>query len=91
MTSLAGLNIELIQPIEGKAVHATFLEEAGEGLQHIQVRADDVEAEAAKLAAQGAEYVLSFTGGANYMANLPGGLVLEIVPKRPAREFRQTD
>ncbi len=38
MTRLGSLNIELVQPVEGKAVHAEFLDTVGEGLQHIQVR-----------------------------------------------------
>ena len=80
---LGTLNIELVQPVEGRAVHAEFLDTVGEGLQHIQVRADDVESEAANLATQGAEYVLSTREGVAYMANLPGGLVLEIVKNRP--------
>ena len=84
MTTLGALNIELVQPIEGNALHAEFLATVGEGLQHIQVRAEDVEGEAANLAAQGAEFVLSFPGGAAYMGNLPGGLVLEIVGNRPS-------
>ena len=82
-TRLGSLNIELVQPVEGKAVHAEFLENVGEGLQHIQVRVDDVEGEAAKLAEQGAEFLLSNQGKVAYMGNLPGGLVLEIVGPRP--------
>jgi methylmalonyl-CoA/ethylmalonyl-CoA epimerase len=85
---LGTLNIELVQPIEGRAVHAEFLDKVGEGLQHIQVRTDDVEGEAANLAAQGAEFVLSFPGGAAYMGNLPGGLVLEIVGNRPSQGLK---
>jgi len=73
-----------VQPLEGKGVHAEFLETVGEGLQHIQVRTDDVEGEAANLPAQGAEFLLSRQGSVAYMGNLPGGLVLEIVRNRPS-------
>ena len=79
---LAGFNIELVQPVEGRAVHRDFLDTVGEGIQHIQVRADNVEAEADKLASQGAEFVLKTRDGVAYMSNLPGGMVLEIVRPR---------
>jgi methylmalonyl-CoA/ethylmalonyl-CoA epimerase len=82
---LAGLNIELVQPVEGTAVHRDFLNNVGEGIQHIQVRTENVEAEADKLAAQGAVYVLKPHDGVAYMSDLPGGMVLEIVKPRPSQ------
>ena len=78
-TKLADLNIEIIQPVIGKAVHGTFLEEHGEGIQHVFHRFDDLEKEIAKLTDQGGECVLYFPGHVAYMGNLPGGLVLEMV------------
>jgi len=83
MASLGSLSLELVQPIEGKAVHAEFLETVGEGLQHIQVRVDDVDTEVNKLLEQGAEILLSRPGRVAYIGNLPGGLVLELVTNRP--------
>ena len=44
MTYFGDLIIELIEYIDGKSVHAEFLEEKGEGVDHICFRVEDLDA-----------------------------------------------
>ena len=41
LTDLAGLQIELIQPIDDQNIYAEFLNEHGEGIHHIACAVDD--------------------------------------------------
>ncbi len=43
--NIAGLQIELIQVIEGRTAHVEFMEAHGEGLHHVGVYVEDIEAE----------------------------------------------
>ncbi len=43
-----GLELELIQVLKGKTIHKEFLDEKGEGLEHVGFLVEDFEAEVAK-------------------------------------------
>jgi methylmalonyl-CoA/ethylmalonyl-CoA epimerase len=45
---LEGLQIELIQVVEGRSPHSEFLEQHGPGVHHVGFYVDDIEAEIAK-------------------------------------------
>jgi len=46
---LGTIDIELVQPLEGKSPHQVFLNNRGEGIHHIAFSVDDLEKERAKL------------------------------------------
>ncbi len=45
--------LELLEPLNPESTVARFLEKRGEGIQHICIQVEDIEAALAKLAAQG--------------------------------------
>jgi methylmalonyl-CoA/ethylmalonyl-CoA epimerase len=82
---LGEIVLELIQPLEGKSPHQEFLDNQGEGIQHIAFAVDDLDREVAKLTKRGVSVLLS--------ANLPkvrvayldlgvGGLVIELIQEK---------
>lgn len=82
--SLAGVQLELIEPVEGRIFHSAFLEEHGEGLHHLGFYVDDVDAEAANLVKQGATILNTMPGRFAYLGTGgPGGVIFEVI-KRPS-------
>ncbi len=74
------IRIELIQPVEGKILHADYLEEHGEGLHHLGFYVDDVDAAAASLVEQGAKKLIDNPGNFVYVdTGGPGGVIFEIM------------
>ncbi len=65
MAELGDVQLELIQPAGDEGLHKEFLDEKGEGIQHVMFGVDDFEKEVASLTEKGAEVVLK--------ANMPGG------------------
>jgi len=59
--TIGGLELELLQPVEGHTVHKEQLESVGEGVGHIAYIVDDLEAEVAELEAKGLSVILSDT------------------------------
>ena len=49
------LQIELIQPVEGKSIYTEFLDSKGEGLHHLAFQVDDLDALLAELSKEGIE------------------------------------
>lgn len=49
------LQVELIQPVEGKNIYTEFLDSKGEGLHHLGFLVDDLDAMLAELAKEGIE------------------------------------
>jgi methylmalonyl-CoA/ethylmalonyl-CoA epimerase len=49
------LQIELIQPVEGKNIYTEFLDSKGEGLHHLGFQVDDLDAMLTELAKEGIE------------------------------------
>jgi catechol 2,3-dioxygenase-like lactoylglutathione lyase family enzyme len=81
---LGEIVLELIQPIEGESPHQEFLDNKGEGIQHIAFAVDDLDREVTKLTKQGVNVLLN--------ANLPdvrvayldlgvGGLIIELIQR----------
>jgi methylmalonyl-CoA/ethylmalonyl-CoA epimerase len=50
---VAGLQIELIQVLEGRTAHVEFMEAHGEGVHHFGIYVEDLEAEIASCAKEG--------------------------------------
>jgi hypothetical protein len=87
LASVGSLQIELVQPVEGRIFQSRFLDTWGEGLHHIGFYVDDVDAEADNLVAQGAKLFTKSPGRFAYLdAGGAGGAVFELI-SRP-RESR---
>jgi methylmalonyl-CoA/ethylmalonyl-CoA epimerase len=82
--SLGTVQIELIQPVEGRIFHSEFLDVRGEGLHHLGFYVDDVDVEAANLVKAGCRVLSTLPGRYAYMGtNEPGGVIFEVI-KKPA-------
>jgi methylmalonyl-CoA/ethylmalonyl-CoA epimerase len=55
-----GIEIELVEPVDGESPHAEHLARHGEGLQHVRFAVDDLDAKQAEMEAAG--FVPVFTG-----------------------------
>ena len=76
---VAGVDIELIEPIEGRIVQSRFLDEVGPGLHHVSFTVDDVEETLAELQEKGAELIVHNPGSFAYLrTGGPDGVVVEI-------------
>jgi len=81
--SLGALQIELIQPVEGRIFHSEFLDIHGEGLHHLGFSVDDLDDAVSKLVAQGAKVVSGGQGNFVYLeTGGPGGVIFELVKRR---------
>lgn len=79
---LGTVQIELIQPVEGRIFHSEFLDVHGEGLHHLGFYVDDVDTEAANLVKQGCSVLSALPGRYAYMGtNEPGGVIFEVIRK----------
>jgi len=83
---IGSLPIELVQPLEGKSLHKDFLDEHGDGINHIAFAVDDLAKETDKLVQQGYSVVVSAShtdapGGLAYFDTREkfGGLYLELI------------
>ena len=92
MLPVGGSRLELLQATAADSVIARFIERRGEGVHHIAVRVDDIEAAAAsvrrsgrrlvtdrvQIGAEGYKYVFVHPSGT-------GGVLLELVERDPTR------
>jgi methylmalonyl-CoA/ethylmalonyl-CoA epimerase len=80
---LGDVQLELIQPTDGESLHKEYLDEKGEGIQHVMFGVNDFEKEVAALTEKGASVVLKaiMPGGRTiaYVDLNVGGLVVELV------------
>jgi len=81
---VGGVTFELIQPVKDAPVFEEFMEENGEGINHIAFVVDDLEKETAKLVEKGAEVILTAKmpggGGGVYLdTRKVGGVLIELV------------
>jgi catechol 2,3-dioxygenase-like lactoylglutathione lyase family enzyme len=89
-----GVEIELIQPLEGDTPYADFLREGGEGLHHLGVKVDDLDETLASLAGHGIRPVFSHSypeiglAFAYLDTDRVGGVMLELIQMR--RRARDT-
>jgi len=77
---LGPVQIELVQPVEGRIFQSRFLDTFGEGLHHLGFYVDDVDGEVSKLLAQGAKLILTDPGNFAYLeSGGPGGVIFELM------------
>lgn len=85
---LGNVELELVQPVAGGSPHRDYLEEKGEGIQHIAFSVDNLGEEVEKLTGEGCTILLDGrreTGGVAYLDLNVGGIIVELVgPKRQA-------
>lgn len=78
---LGPLQIELVQPVEGRIFQSRFLDTFGEGIHHLGFYVDDVDAEAANLVAQGAKLLITDPGRFAYLEGGAGGVIFELMKR----------
>jgi len=80
---IGNMELELIQPINGESPHREFLEQKGEGVQHLGFFVDDLKEEVERLAAAGSTILLTSQfkggGGVTYLDLDAAGLIVELV------------
>ncbi len=83
MLNLGPLMLELTEPVEGDNFNGTWMEEHGEGANHIAFQVDELEKEVDELIAKGVPAMYHAKGAYAYMdARKTGGLVIELFQKR---------
>lgn len=79
---LGPVQIELVQPVEGRIFQSRFLERFGEGLHHLGFYVDDVDGEVSNLLAQGAKLLITDPGNFAYVeSGGPGGVIFELMKR----------
>ena len=61
-TELGPIELEIVQPLTGESAHSEFLDEHGEGIQHIRFNVPDMQPVIEHLAGHGIEPVTSGSG-----------------------------
>ncbi len=83
ITQIGNLELELIQPINGESPHQEFLDQKGEGIQHLGFFVDDLDDSVKNLTAEGSSVMLTSQfkggGGVAYLDLDAAGLIVELV------------
>jgi methylmalonyl-CoA/ethylmalonyl-CoA epimerase len=83
---MGDIELEVIQPVSGDSPHKEYLENQGEGIQHIACVVDDIEKEIDRLTKLGVSVLLRAKrpegGGIAYLDLDAGGLIVELVQKK---------
>jgi len=83
---IGGVQLELIQPLAPESPHREFLNQKGEGFQHIMINVDDVEKDIKRLLDKGCTMLLDIRmpGGRHgaYIDLNAGGIIVELWQKR---------
>lgn len=86
MAQVGDVQLELIEPLEGKSVHGEYLDSKGEGIQHVMFSVKDFDKETARLTKEGAVELLraKFPGGPElaYLDLNVGGIIVELVGQK---------
>ncbi|MFC2039026.1 VOC family protein [Chloroflexota bacterium] len=83
MLDMGPLTLELTEPVEGDNYNKTWMDDNGEGANHIAYVVDDLEKEVAELKAKGVPAMYHAEGRYAYMdTRETGGLVIELMQKR---------
>ncbi len=83
MLNLGPLTLELTESIEGDNYNQTWMDEHGEGANHIAYGVDELEKEVEELEAKGVPAMYHAKGMYAYMdARKVGGVVIELMQKR---------
>lgn len=83
--NVGGVELEFIQPIEGESPHQAYLDEKGEGIQHVAFAVENLEEDIKKLKKKGASVQLKSDLGrlkVAYMDLETSGLVFELMQKK---------
>ena len=81
-TYLGPVDIELVQPVEGRIVQSRFLDTFGEGLHHLGFFVDDVDGEVSNLLALGAKLLIKDPGRFAYLeTGGPSGVIFELMQR----------
>lgn len=89
--TLGPITFELIELIDGKTIHETFLKEKGEGLNHLGFEVDDLKKGMEDAEKQGLKVIQSFTredgsGFAYLDSDKVGGVIFELIQRQqPAK------
>ena len=82
-TQIGNMELELIQPIAGESPHQEFLDQKGEGIQHLGFIVDNLEEDVKHLTAEGSSIMLTSQfkggGGVAYLDLDAAGLIVELV------------
>ena len=77
------VEIELVQCLEGRIFQSKFIDKWGEGVHHIGIYVDDVDAEMEKLVSEGATLLIHDPGRFAYLdAGGPGGAIFELMKRQ---------
>jgi methylmalonyl-CoA/ethylmalonyl-CoA epimerase len=83
ITQIGNIELELIQPINGESPHQEFLDQKGEGIQHLGFIVDNLEQDVKHLTAEGSSILLTSQfkggGGVAYLDLDAAGLIVELV------------
>jgi methylmalonyl-CoA/ethylmalonyl-CoA epimerase len=83
ITQIGNIELELIQPINGESPHQEFLDQKGEGIQHLGFIVDNLEQDVKHLTAEGSSILLTSQfkggGGVAYVDLDAAGLIVELV------------
>ena len=80
---LGPVQIELVQPAEGRIFQSRFIDTWGEGLHHLGFYVDDLDSEVSNLVAQGAKILVQTPGRFAYLdSGGPGGAIFELMQRR---------
>lgn len=93
-TELGSVELELIQPMEGKSIWADFLRERGEGIHHIRFNVDEIETVQEYLnsheilPAQSGEGIRTGTVWMNFASQDKVGFIVEVMKTLPGTDGR---
>ena len=80
---MGNAELELIQPLDGESPHKEYLNEKGEGIQHLAFAVDDLNKAVETLTARGSTVLLKGDrgdgGGVAYIDLDVGGIIVELV------------
>ncbi len=83
ITKIGNMELELIQPIDGESPHQEFLDQKGEGIQHLGFIVNNLEEDVKHLTAEGSTILLTSQfkggGGVAYLDLDAAGLIVELV------------
>lgn len=89
-TKIGRFELELVQPIEGESPHKEFLDNKGEGIQHLAFIVADLDKEVDELTKHGAKMLFTARwqgGGLTYLDLNVAGLIVELIqPSEPKSE-----
>jgi methylmalonyl-CoA/ethylmalonyl-CoA epimerase len=83
IAQIGNVELELIQPIDGESPHQEFLEQRGEGVQHLGFMVDSLDEDVKRLTAAGSSILLTSQfkdgEGVAYLDLDVAGLIVELV------------